>query len=197
MEHLDPHAETVAEVVGAHRDHHELLGVHIVAGVGAAVEDVHERHREDPRHRPAQVPVQRKSGLIGGRARRGERDCQYCVGTEATLVGRVVGVHHLRIDQHLVGGIHPFEARPQHFIHVPDGVEHTLPAIARVVPIAKFHGLVLAGRRTAGNRRAARGTAGKQDFGFDRGIAPAVEDFAGVNVDDGGHAARGLESGGS
>src|SRR6185295_4313399 len=43
---------------GLGRDDHELLEIDSVVGVLAAVDDVHHRHREDPRVRSAEVPVQ-------------------------------------------------------------------------------------------------------------------------------------------
>ena len=45
VEDLHAHPQPVGERVGADRHHHELLGIHVVGRVRAAVEDVHHRHR--------------------------------------------------------------------------------------------------------------------------------------------------------
>ena len=50
VEHLDAHAEAFGKGVGADRHDHELLRVDVVRRVRAAVEDVHHRHRQHPRH---------------------------------------------------------------------------------------------------------------------------------------------------
>ena len=75
-------------------DDHELLEVDRVVGVGAAVEHVHHRHREQVRllaRAPAElgdVAVERAAGLVGGGARGRERDAEDRVGARgATCSG--------------------------------------------------------------------------------------------------------------
>ena len=46
MEHLGAVAHRLADGAGTHAADHELLQVHAVVGMGAAVEDVHHGHRQ-------------------------------------------------------------------------------------------------------------------------------------------------------
>ena len=59
MKHLNAHAQAVAESACAHRHHHELLHVHVVVGVTAAVDDVHHRDGQGAGVRAAEVAVER------------------------------------------------------------------------------------------------------------------------------------------
>ena len=111
VEHLDAHAESLGKGVGADRHDHELLGVHVVRGVGAAVQDVHHRHRQHARHRAAEIAVERQPASCGRGPRHRERHRQDRVGAELALVGRAVEIQHLLVDRHLVLGGHPFEPR--------------------------------------------------------------------------------------
>ena len=67
----------------AHRHHHELLEVHLVVRVRAAVEHVHHRHRQHVRGLAAEVAPQRQAGLGGGRLGAGERHAEDRVGAQA------------------------------------------------------------------------------------------------------------------
>jgi hypothetical protein len=69
VEHLGAHAQALAEARRAVRHDHELLDLEAVVGVGAAVEDVHERRREHARLRAAEVAVERQAHGLRGRAR--------------------------------------------------------------------------------------------------------------------------------
>jgi hypothetical protein len=46
VEDLGAHPQALAEGGGSHRHDHELLNVHVVGGVGPAVEDIHHGHRQ-------------------------------------------------------------------------------------------------------------------------------------------------------
>jgi len=59
VEDLGPHSEALVERRRADRDDHELLEVDLVVGVGAAIEDVHHRHRHDVRAGAAEMAPQR------------------------------------------------------------------------------------------------------------------------------------------
>ena len=68
VEHLDPGAQRLGEAVEAQRHRHELLDVQRVVGVGAAVDEVHARHRQHPWRR-----CRRGSGRAAGRTARRPR----------------------------------------------------------------------------------------------------------------------------
>ncbi len=50
-----------------------------------------------------------------------------------------------------------------------------------LVAVAQFEGFVGAGGGAGGNGGAAKDAAAKADIGFDGGVAPGIEDFAGTN----------------
>ena len=60
MEDLGAAAQRFGEGLRPDRHHHELLEVDRIVGVGAAVEDVHHRHRQQGRAGAADVAVERQ-----------------------------------------------------------------------------------------------------------------------------------------
>ena len=60
---------------------------------------------------------------------------------------------------------------------------HPLPAVAGAA-IARFHRFMGAGRGTGRNGGAAESAVLEPHVDFDRGVAAAVQNFAGGNVDD-------------
>ena len=66
-----------------------------------------------------------------------------------------------------------------------DGVADALTAPG-VSPVAPLDGLVNAGGRAAGNRRAAHRAVFEQHVDFNGRVAPGIEDLARKNVEDGG-----------
>ena len=102
MEHLRSGAQSLAEALGPDRQDHELLDVQRVVGVGAAIDDVHQRRRQDARVDPAEVAVERQAGADGGRLGGGEADGQDGVGAEPLLVLGAVELDHRRVERGLV-----------------------------------------------------------------------------------------------
>ena len=86
----------------ADRRDHELLDVDVGVGMRAAVEDVHHRHRQQVRVRPAEVAVERQLGRLGRGVGDRQRDAEDRVGAELGLVGRRVEVEHDPVDRALV-----------------------------------------------------------------------------------------------
>src|SRR6202000_1012452 len=70
-----------------------------------------------------------------------------------------------------------------------DGAHGLLDALAAVAlsAVAQLDRLMRAGRRAGRNRGAAEGAVLEADIDLDRGIAAAIEDFPGSDVDDGRH----------
>ena len=89
-------AQRLAEARRADRHDHELLQVDRVVGVGAAVDDVHHRHRQHVRVRPADVAVQRQVELVGRGLGDGEADAEDRVRAEAGLVVGAVELDRAR-----------------------------------------------------------------------------------------------------
>ena len=61
---------------------------------------------------------------------------------------------------------------------------------ARLVPVAFFDRLMGAGRRARRHRRAAEAAVLQRHLDLHRRVAPAVEDLAGVDVENRGHLLR-------
>ena len=68
-----------------------------------------------------------------------------------------------------------------------DRLADALAAPAALVAIAQLDRLMRAGRRARRHRRAAHAAVLQRHVDLDRRIAAAVEDLAGVHVDDCGH----------
>ena len=117
---------------------------------------------------------------------RGQRGAEDGVGAEVGLVGRAVEGDQRLVDDALVGGVEAKELLGDLVVHVVDGLQHGLAAVA-VAAVAQLDRLVLAGRSARGHR-GAPGCAGLElDLDLDRGVAPRVEDLSADDVDDDGH----------
>ena len=78
-----------------------------------------------------------------------------------------------------------------------DRLLHALAEIALLVAVAQFDRLMRAGGGARGHRRAADRAVFQHHIDFDGGIAPAIENFAANDVDDGGHVLNFPGNGGS
>ena len=185
VEDLGAGAEPFGEGGEAAGDDHELLDVHRGVGVGAAVEDVHERHGERAGKRAAEVAVERQAELVGGGVCGGHGDTEDRVGAELVLVVGTVEVAEETVDLHLAGGGQADDGGGEELFDIADGLEHALAEEALLVAIAEFDGFALAG---GGARRdgSATGRAGEEgDIDLNGGVATGVENFAGLDFDDG------------
>ncbi len=180
---LDAPAQRLAVARRADRHHHELLEVDRVVGVGAAVDHVHHRHRQDMGVDAADVAVQRHAELVGRRLGDRQADAEDGVGAEAALVlGAVELVQH-RVDRALRRGIEALEGGGDLTVDVADGLADALAAVA-LAAVAQLDRLVLAGGRAA-RHGGAPGCAGVEgDLDLDGGVAPRVEDLAADDFDD-------------
>ena len=165
-------------VVGPDGNDHELLGVHVVGGVGATVQDVHHRHREHPRHRSAQIAIQRQPAILRRGPRHRERHARIALAPSLLLFGvPSASIISASISIWSVGGP-ALQPGPQHLVHVADRLAHALAAVALGVAIAQLDRFVLPGRRAAGHCGSALGSARQNDLGLDSWIPAAVQDFA-------------------
>ena len=85
-----PMRRRFGEGLRAGRQDHELLDVDRIVGVGAAVDDVHHRHRQDAGRDAADVLVERQAGRHGAALADGQGDAEDGVGAQAALVRRAV-----------------------------------------------------------------------------------------------------------
>jgi hypothetical protein len=77
-----PIPHRLRETARAERHDHELLEVDAIVGVHAAVEHVHERHRQHARLVAARVTPERNPRIIRRRSRACERHAENRVGAE-------------------------------------------------------------------------------------------------------------------
>jgi hypothetical protein len=98
-------AKRLVEAVEPVRDYHELLKVHVVGRVGAAVQDVGAGNGQGVGASPAEVAVQGERRGFGRRLRRRQGDTKDSVRPKAALVLGSVGLDHGEVEGALVGGV--------------------------------------------------------------------------------------------
>ena len=154
--------------------------------MGAAVDDVHQRHGQHARARPAQVLVERQPDLVRGRARHRHRHAQHRVGADLALVGRAVDRQHRGVEPRLVERVAPDDHRPQHLGDVVARLADALAQVALLVAVAQLQRLVLAGRRARRHGGGADRAGLQLDVDLDGRIAARIQDLAGQDaLDDG------------
>ena len=181
--------QRLAERHRADRHDHELLQVHVVVGVHAAVEDVHHGDGQHVGVGPAHVAVQGQLELVGRGPGHRQRHAEDGVGPQAGLVVGVVEVAQDAVDVALVEGVEADQGVVDLVLDVADRVEHALAAVA-VAAVAQLDRLELAGRGPGRDDGAALGPAVEEDLDLDGGVAPRVEDLTSDDVFDGAHDAR-------
>ena len=107
VEHLGADAKRLRERLGARRNEHELLEVEPVLRVYAAVDHVHQRHRQRASLVAAEPAEERHAGVRGGRLRGGERAAEDRVRSEPALGRRAVELDQGSIERALVVGVEP------------------------------------------------------------------------------------------
>jgi hypothetical protein len=177
VEGLDPGPQGVGEGAEAHRHDHELLEVHGVVSVGAAVEDVHHGHGQLTRAAATEVLVQRQARGLGRGVSGGQGHGEDGVGAHVGLVVRAVALEHGLIDTQLIAGVQTVDGVGQGAVDVLDGGDHALAEIAAGVLVAQLEGLAGAGGGAGRHDGAPDGAAGEHDFGLHGGIAARVEHF--------------------
>ena len=171
------------ERLGAGRDDHELLQVEPVLRVRAAVDDVHERHREHVR-----VGRRRASGTAGTPASAAaafaaaSEQPRIAFAPSLLFVRRPVELDEHPVDLALIARRRPRRApRRSRRRRSRPPAARPCPDRARVA-VAELDRLVLARRRARGDRRTAEGAGAQSDVDLERRVAARVQDLAGVDV---------------
>ena len=185
MKDLAAAADGVGKALDAQRHDHELLHVHGVVGVRAAVDDVHHRRRQQPGADPAQVAEQRQPAVVGRGPGVGQRHAQDGVGPEALLVLRAVEFVHAVVQRHLIQRVHAAQFVGQLGVDVLDRLQNPLAEVFRLVAVAEFPRLVDSGAGAAGHGRPAEAAVGQFHVDLDGRIAAAIEDLSGTDVYNG------------
>ena len=186
VEDFGARAQGLGKGGGAYGHDHEFLEIDRIVGMHAAVDDVHHRHRQEPRGGAPDIAVERlplrRSRGLGDR----KRDAEDRVGAEPALVGRAVERDHGLVDLDLRLGVHPADRVEDFAVDRLDGVAHALAEIA-FAAVAQLDGFVRAGRGARGHGGAAAGAVGKDDVDLYGRVAAAVENLAADDIDDGCH----------
>ena len=190
MKNLRAAAQSLGEARRADRHHHEFLEIDRIVGMGAAVQDVHHRHRQRHRPLPADRAVERHALRRGSGLRRGEADAENRIGAEPGLVLGTVELDHRGIDRRLVLGRHAFDARRDLAVHRGDRLRHAFAEPAALVAVALLDRLVRPGRGAGGDGGPAIAPVREPDLDLDRRVAAAIENLAAVDVGNGGHSLR-------
>jgi len=185
MEDFRAHAHGVLQRFGADRHDHEFLEIDRVVGMGAAVDDVHHRNRQDMGVRAADITVERQAGGFGRGLGDGERDAEDGIGAETRLVRRAVEGDHRLVDMDLAFGVETADRVEDLGIDRFDRLFDAL-AVITLAAVTQLDGFVRAGGGARRNGRAAHRAVFQIDIHLDGRIAAAVEDFAGDDIGDGG-----------
>ena len=153
----------------------------------AAVEDVHHRHRQNPRLRAADIAEQRQAADI----RRGfgdrQRNAENGIGAESRLVGRAVERDHRLVDRHLILGVEPGQSIENVAIDGFDRLQHALAAERVLSPSRSSTASCVPVDAPEGTAARPKDAIFQGHVDFDRGIAAAIQNFAASNIDDRGH----------
>ena len=154
--------------------------------MGATVEDVHHRHRQQVRRRAADVAEQRQAGGVGGGAGDGEADAEDRVGAQARLVRRAVEVDQPLVDQPLLAGLEADELGADDVEDAVDGLGDALAAVA-LTAVAQLHRLEGAGGGAAGHGGPGDRPVVEGDLDLNGGVSARVEDLPRAYGIDAGH----------
>jgi hypothetical protein len=161
----------------------------------AAVDDIGHRHGQDLGVGAAQVFEQRQSHVRRRRLGIGQRHRQNGIGAQFRFGFRPVQVEHDSIDLQLIERIHLAQGGQNLVGDVFDRFGDAFAAIAGLVGIAQFQGLVFAGAGAGGHRRASGRAAGQENINFDGGIAPRIQNLTSRNVRNSTHSGAHPKSG--
>ena len=166
------------------RDDHQLLQIKVVVGVCAAIDHVHHGHRHLHGAHAAEVAVQRQAGFFSGSPCHGHADGQHGIGAQAGLVLGAVQVDQRAVQKSLLAGVQPQHSFRNFGVDVLHRLEHALAQIAGHVTVAQLDGFTRAGGRTRWHGRTAHHAGLQQHVALNGRVAPAVEDFAGDDVNN-------------
>ena len=158
------------------RSDHELLDVDVGVGVGAAVDDVHHRYRQDVGVGAPDVAVERQLRRGGRGVRHRQRHPEDGVGAQLGLVLGRVQVQHRLIHQPLFTGVEADQLGPELVDHPEHGLGHTLAPVPGI-PVPQLDRLERSGGGARRHRRAAFGPVVQDHFDLDGRVPAGVENL--------------------
>ena len=184
VEHLGAHPQCFAEARSAVGDQHEFLEVQAVGGMGATVDHVHQRHRQQVGHRAAEIAVEGNAQPVGSSAGGGHAHRQDRVGSQVGFVVASIQLQHRGVHSRLIQCGKATEGWCDPLFDVIHGLAHALAHVA-VAAITQLVGFVGTGAGTTGNDGPSHGTSFEQHLGFNRWVAAGIEHLSGHDgVDD-------------
>ena len=142
VEDLGAAAQSLAEGGSGDRHDHKLLNLHVVGGVGAAVENVHHRHGQLLGVDTADIVVQAGPQALSGSLGTGQRGAEDGVGPQAALVGGAVQVNEHLVDGNLIQHIGTDQGLGDLSIYVLNRGLNTFAHVAALVAVAQLTGLI-------------------------------------------------------
>jgi len=138
--------------------------------MGAPVQNIEARHREQSRRGSAQIAEERKTHTRRSGTSDAEGNSKNGVGAEIGLVGGGIEICHQQVDLLLTCGIHADQRGGDGIVYVTNSPGDSLahPPVAAVTQLDGFKGA----RRGSGRHESATETTRREDFGFDRGVSP-------------------------
>ena len=164
------------------------MNIDRVVGMGAAIDDIHHRHRQGAGRCAAHITIEGQTAAFRRRLGHREADAENRVGAKAGFVGRAVKLDHRRVDSVLLGCVGARERLEKQAIDRFDRLLHALAVIPALVAVAQFDSFMRAGAGARRHRGAAEGAVLKGHVHLDGRIASTVENFAGGDVDNRAHA---------
>ena len=187
VEHLGAAAQSLTPGGSGNGHDHELLNVHVVGGMSAAVQDVHHRNGQGLGIGAADVSIQGQADGLGRGAGAGQRHAQNGVGAQTALVGSAVQIDHGLVQQSLIHGVQTGQSLGDLAVDSLNSLQNALAQITALVAVAQFASLINTGGSTGGHGGAA--AVGVHavfhiDFHFHGGIAAGVHNLTADDVDD-------------
>ena len=144
----------------------------------SAVDHVQHRHGQHVGVGAADPPVERHSGLGGGRLGRRERHSENRVGSQAGLVLRAVKRNQSSVDRALIGSVEAGQRRADLLPNVADRLLDAFAEVRLGVAVTELDGLVLAGRCSGRHGRASDLAGAELHLDLDSRVAAGIEDLS-------------------
>ena len=186
VEHLHAHAQAVGVAGRSDRHDHELLQVHVVVGVLAAVQDVHHGDGQHVGVEAAQVAVERQAQGLGRRLGHRQRGAQDGVGAQPALVRGAVGLDEQPVDLALVEGVHAHQRVGDLIVDVLHRLQDAFAAEG-LATVAQFDGLEAPRRRSRRYCRPAHGSTRELHLDLDSRVAAGIQDLPPEHTQDDRH----------
>jgi len=139
--------------------------------MGAAVDDVHERHGQHLGVHAAKVVIERQAEKVRRGAGDGHGDAEHGVGAQARFVVGAVKVDEGGVDLYLAQGVLADDVLRDVAEHVVHGLGNAFPLVAFGIAVAQLKGLART-RGCAGGHGSASGMSGFEGhFHFHSGVS--------------------------